>query len=259
MVLSQMGQQAISPLHMSERGWLNTMMVAGVTASFIHFDQELDKEIKPIKYRNRFIYNISPHITEMGDYYGYMTVAGIGLYSLAFHDYRAFRTSLLASQAAICAGLWIRAGKILTGRMRPGATYVDREFTEDHWFGPFAQYDKDKYFGRGIAGFDAFPSGHTGAAFAMATVFARQYRDKPAVPIFAYTIAGIVGVTRLFEHEHYVSDVFLGGIVGYLCARQVLRTEDELFPQHRVLRRMHAQVRPIYGGGIAGAGLTLRW
>lgn len=257
MFLSNMGQQAVSPFHLSERGWMNTFLVAGITGTLIHFDQELDVTFKPVKSENKWIEKVSPHITEMGDYYGYITLAAFGGYSILFHDYKAFRTGLLASQAALSAGLWVRAAKILTARMRPGATYVDREFTSDHWFGPFAQYKNSNYYGRGIAGFDAFPSGHTAAAFAMATVIAVQYRNVPVVPVFMYSLAGIVGVTRLIEHEHWASDVFLGAIAGYVCARQIVRTENKFFPKRKVLRKMHAQVAPTFGNGFGGISITL--
>jgi membrane-associated phospholipid phosphatase len=49
------------------------------------------------------------------------------------------------------------------------------------------------------------------------------------VPISAYTIATMVGVSRLSEHEHWVSDVFLGGIIGYLCGRQVVMHDRKVF------------------------------
>lgn len=255
--LHNMGKQAISPFHLSERGWMNTFLVAGVTGTLIHFDEQMDKTFKPVKDKNAFIAKVSPHLTEMGDYYGYMTLAAFGGYSILFHDYKAFRTGLLASQAAISAGLWVRMGKMLTSRMRPGATYIDREYRSDHWFGPFAQFKKSNYDGRGIAGFDAFPSGHTAAAFAMATVFAVQYKNVPVVPVAMYSLAGLVGVTRLFEHEHWASDVFLGGVVGYLCARQVLDTENTLFPHRKAFRKMAIRVNPVYGNGFGGLSITM--
>ena len=65
----------------------------------------------------------------------------------------------------------------MTGRMRPGATYNDPNFNSDHWFGPFSQFNSSYNKNRSIAAFDAFPSGHTGAIFAMATVFSEQYKE----------------------------------------------------------------------------------
>ena len=57
----------------------------------------------------------------------------------------------------------------------------------------------------------SFPSGHTSAAFATATVFQRKWGWKAGVP--AYLVATFVGVTRL-ENVHYLSDVTFGAAVG---------------------------------------------
>jgi membrane-associated phospholipid phosphatase len=32
----------------------------------------------------------------------------------------------------------------------------------------------------------------------------------------------MIGISRMTEHEHWVSDVFAGGLIGYLCGRQVI-------------------------------------
>lgn len=256
-LFNNLGQQAVSPFHLSKKGWLNTAGVAVATAVLIHYDEKIDVHFKPIKEENKWIDQVSPYVTELGDYYGYALLTGFGCYSIAFHNYKAFRTSLLASQAAITAGLWIRVGKILTGRMRPGATYTDLQYNSDHWFGPFAQFQKKYNDGRGAAAFDAIPSGHTGAAFAMATVFSEQYKNVKAVPIVMYSLAGVVGVTRLIEHEHWASDVLLGAVVGYLCGKQVMRNEKRLFPERKTsFRKIHKTFTPVFGSNYNGFRLS---
>ncbi len=222
-LIHNLGHQAVSPLHMSKRGWLNTAGIFAITSGLIAVDIRIDHFIKPIKDKNPFIRNVSPQITQLGDFYGYGLVAAFGCYSIVFHDYKAFRTSLLASQAAITAGLWVRAGKILSARMRPGATYSDLQYNSDHWFGPFGQFNPSYVKNRSAPAFDAFPSGHTAAAFAMAAVFAREYKNVRGVPLIMYSLAGIVGISRMIEHEHWASDVFLGAVTGYLCGVQVTR------------------------------------
>ena len=70
----------------------------------------------------------------------------------------------------------------------------------------------------------SFPSGHTTVAFGVATVIATEYADKPAIPIIAYTLAGLVGLSRINDNEHWASDIIfsapLGWAVGKLVARQ---------------------------------------
>lgn len=68
----------------------------------------------------------------------------------------------------------------------------------------------------------SFPSGHTTVAFAAATVYALEYKDKPWVPVFAYTAASLIGLSRLTENKHWATDVLAGAALGYLTGRQVV-------------------------------------
>ncbi len=256
--LHNLGRQATFPLRMKEKHWFIAGAATIVTLSFIHFDSDIDSRFKTVEDKNPFIKKVSPKVTDLGDVSGYVLLGGFAGYSILFHNYRAFRTSLLAAEAAIAAGIWIRIGKTLSGRMRPGQTYGDPEYKMDHWFGPFAQFQTKYNSNRGIGAFDAFPSGHTGAAFAIATVFADQYKDYSAVPITAYSLAGIVGVTRLVEHQHWASDVFLGALIGYLCGKQVVSNEKRLFGENAFSRRKvknKSTLLPANQGNIMG----LKW
>ena len=57
----------------------------------------------------------------------------------------------------------------------------------------------------------SFPSGHTSASFATATVISRKWGRKAGIP--AFLIATFVGTTRL-QNLHYLSDVTFGAAVG---------------------------------------------
>jgi membrane-associated phospholipid phosphatase len=76
--------------------------------------------------------------------------------------------------------------------------------------------------------FDAFPSGHTATAFSIAAVFASQYNETKVVPILFYSGATLVGISRLTEHEHWASDVFVGALLGYLSGKQVVNHYNKL-------------------------------
>ncbi len=232
-LIHNMGLQASSPLRMTESQSLFLMGAAGLTASLYYYDEEIDKKFKPLKDKHSWIENTSPHVTEFGDYYGYSFLALTGVYSLVSKNHKLFHTSVLASQAALSAGIWSRLGKMLTGRMRPGATYGDKEYNSDHWFGPFAEFNKAERGTRGIGAYDAFPSGHTAAAFSIATVFAGRYSDRKAVPWISYILATTVAVTRLVEHEHWASDLIPGALIGYGCGRQVVNNYFRSFPQYK--------------------------
>lgn len=65
----------------------------------------------------------------------------------------------------------------------------------------------------------SFPSGHSAGAFAVATIFAYEYRDKPIVPITAYSLASLVAISRVGARRHWLSDVFAGGSLGFMMGR----------------------------------------
>jgi membrane-associated phospholipid phosphatase len=251
--LHNLGHQAMSPFHMKENEWFIFGGCLILFATLNHYDQEIDDEIKTWKGKNKFVSNVSYNFTDLGDVYGYIFIAGFTGYSMVSHNYRGFRTGILAAKAAITSGLWIRIFKTLSGRMRPGQTYGDPEYKQDHWFGPFAQFNPQYNEHRGIGAFDAFPSGHTGAAFAIATVFAEQYKDVKAVPVVSYSLASFIAITRLIQHEHWTSDIFVGGLIGYLCAKQVVNYERKLFNMKTSSnKKVESMIFPYSEGSIYG-------
>jgi membrane-associated phospholipid phosphatase len=71
----------------------------------------------------------------------------------------------------------------------------------------------------------SFPSGHTSNAFALAAVAERHYGWKIGAP--AYLLAGVVGVSRLQQDRHWLSDVVGGATLGYLVGRTVVRVNNK--------------------------------
>jgi hypothetical protein len=71
----------------------------------------------------------------------------------------------------------------------------------------------------------SFPSGHTSNAFALAAVAERHYGWKIGVP--AYLLAGVVGVSRLQQDKHWMSDVFAGATLGYIVGRTTVRVNGK--------------------------------
>jgi membrane-associated phospholipid phosphatase len=65
----------------------------------------------------------------------------------------------------------------------------------------------------------SFPSGHTAAAFATATVLHDEFGWKVGIPAFA--MAGWVATSRVQMDRHYLSDVIAGATVGLLAGRSL--------------------------------------
>jgi membrane-associated phospholipid phosphatase len=66
-------------------------------------------------------------------------------------------------------------------------------------------------------GGSSFPSGHTSAAFALATSIALDNK-KWYIIVPAYAWAGLVGYSRIDLGVHYPSDVIAGAVVGFASA-----------------------------------------
>lgn len=77
---------------------------------------------------------------------------------------------------------------------------------------------------RPSGGEHAFPSGHTSAAFTTAGVLHRHFGWKAGVP--AYAAAGFVGLTRVRDRAHWVSDTVFGAALGVAAAWTVTRGHD---------------------------------
>jgi membrane-associated phospholipid phosphatase len=62
----------------------------------------------------------------------------------------------------------------------------------------------------------SFPSGHTSAAFSLATVLSKQY---PSLTPIWYGWAAAVGYSRIVLNRHRWDEVIVGGLLGILTAR----------------------------------------
>ncbi len=65
----------------------------------------------------------------------------------------------------------------------------------------------------------SYPSGHTSSVFTTAGVVYRHFGKRWGIP--AFIVASYVGLSRLQENKHYLSDVIAGGILGGYLGLQV--------------------------------------
>lgn len=92
--------------------------------------------------------------------------------------------------------------KFATGRDRP---YQDEDFDAVD-FKPFSAWDT------------SFPSGHTAAAFALATTLGDAI-GSPWIQGGLYVLAGATGWARIAQQKHWSSDVVAGAAVGILSGK----------------------------------------
>jgi membrane-associated phospholipid phosphatase len=66
----------------------------------------------------------------------------------------------------------------------------------------------------------SFPSGHTAQAFAAAAILSEEYGYRYKwVPYLSYGLASTVGVLRMANNKHYLSDVLVAAGIGILSTK----------------------------------------
>lgn len=234
-------QKAIwtSPFHArpSDVWWLAPLGVG--TAALIATDRETGDKIAEYPQ----LLDVSHAVSYAGEGY---TVAGAALtfyvVGRAAHNDRARETGLLSAEALVNSWIVVGVAKSIARRARPTAGE-----------------DRSKFF----VGGTSFPSGHTIQIWSVATVVAHEYHDRPAVQIAAYAIASAVGVARFTGQNHYLSDVLVGGALGYGIGRYVYRTHHldaaSAGTAAGGASRLWPSIAPEYNRKARAYGLTLSW
>lgn len=93
--------------------------------------------------------------------------------------------------------------KYAIGRSRPSADQGSTHFKPFH-------------------GGTSFPSGHATQAFVLASVIS-SHAKTPWVSVLSYSSASIVGLSRMEQRHHFLSDVVGGAIIGTLIGNTVTR------------------------------------
>jgi membrane-associated phospholipid phosphatase len=116
--------------------------------------------------------------------------------------------------------------------------------------------DEGPYHFKPLHGGLSFPSGHSTQAFAMAAVVS-EYADNPWGSVAAYGGAVLVGLARMEQRSHFVSDVVAGALIGTLSAKAVMS-------RHRTLRsdtKSHfaMSISPIWSGDSLGLLVSVKF
>ena len=188
------------------QNWIPTSIILGTTAGLVALDPAEAGYFQRTPTFRRFNTIFSGNATAIGTVVGPVSLYAVGLLR---KDSKMQRTALLAGEAVADTEILTTVLKDATKRVRP-AGFPPSGNRYDSWFessGPFWR------------GAGSFPSGHTIAAFSVATVFARRYANHRWVPYAAYGMAAIVGFSRLTLSAHFLSDVFMGGALGYSISR----------------------------------------
>lgn len=187
------------------RHWLPTLAVGGVTAGLIAADPHAAPYFRRTDDFQTFNRIFSGRATGLAT-----TLVPVSFYAIGLirRDSYQQKTSLLAGEAVVDSLILSSVIKVSTLRLRPSDLPPEGDFS-------------DTFFRRHHSIYAAsFPSGHTIAAFSVATVFARRYgKQHRWVPWVAYGAAGVIGFSRVSLQAHFPADVFLGAALGYSISR----------------------------------------
>ncbi|MBI4778053.1 phosphatase PAP2 family protein [Candidatus Desantisbacteria bacterium] len=198
----------LSPSHWDSSDWMKASLVTGITAGLYVFDEDIQKWIQ--ENRSNTSDKISRFVKPFGD--GRYTLPAIGtlyLYGYFSEDEKAQKTALLGLESFVISNIFTQTIKFAGHRHSPN--------TGD----PCNRW----------AGFStsnlSFPSNHTSSAFAIATVIASEYKDKPLIPLASYGIAALTGLSRMNDNCHWASDVFFGASIGYFAGKTIVRLHSD--------------------------------
>ena len=215
---SDLKQEFTAPFHFSLKDWRTVGAVALVGGTLFLIDEPTQRYALRVRDSSATVRNVSKYVTRFGGPYEAYILAGLGAYGFIFNNEKIKTTTLLATQAYITGAAMESFLKLLSGRQRP-YYYNPREIEAEPKFNGPLSSGKDIY-GHKIN--SSFPSGHTTVAFAVATVFAMEYKDRPLVPLISYSAATLIGLSRITENKHWITDVFFGGVLGYFTGRLVV-------------------------------------
>jgi membrane-associated phospholipid phosphatase len=210
-----MQQRAESPTHDSPRSlhWIakrDIVLLGGgmaATLALAPFDNPTAREFaEPAFQPGRRVRRIADDVAVLGGDGPFFASAFVAAAGTIVGPPELQRFALRNVEAIALATVVNGLGKGIAGRARPGvetkhAFEMGRGFHDDN--GPFV----------------SFPSGHTAAAFAMATVVSSeaQRADLSHGRVFgalAYGAATAVGIARVVQREHWLTDLPIAAVIG---------------------------------------------
>ena len=157
-------------------------------------------DINTVKKVNQWeIHNLSRGLSHSGIILPIGVPTAMGIYALVKKDHPLLKDAVYIGTSVIEALGITYAFKYTFDRQRPFEKYPDR-------IHPIEKEDSP-----------SFPSGHTAAAFSLATSLSITYPKWYVIAPSAVWACG-VGLARINQGVHYPSDVLTGALIGTGCA-----------------------------------------
>lgn len=199
---------ATAPARWERSDWLTLgASVAAVVGTGFLFDQSADDYMK--KHATPSWDRTAKALENLGGAGSVVIAGGTYLTGIALKDPEVRATGIDTMATMGVAQLLLTLPlKVAVGRSRP------EEEKGTHDFHPFH-------------GGQSFPSGHTTQAFALASVIS-EHADRTWVSCVSYGLAGLVGVARMEQRAHFMSDVVAGGLIGTFVGKSVVAFNESV-------------------------------
>ncbi len=222
---------AVAPLSYDSEDWMYVGGVVATTALLFTVDKEVRRYAQGLDKNELDDYFFID--SYMGNQYSLFLGAGIYGYGLLAGNNRVRHTGLMAMEAFVYSGAITGVFKVLFSRRRPFAGDSQLYFRPVNWL--------DNTY-------HSLPSGHTAVSFAVSTVLADAV-DSGLWKVFWYGTAAWVGAARIYHNQHWFSDVFLGGVIGYATGRFIVNRD-----KRQAFSRLKMQ--PWFGRYASGVQLS---
>lgn len=191
------------------------------------------QDIKPLRY--------------MGERYTAIAIpSALYLGGLAFGSEKVRTTGRLLFESMLLTFVVNHSTKIIAGRARPFLNQGNSDFR-------FFEMNDD---------YQSFPSGHTAAAFTIATVLSDRINNVFASTAL-YLLAAGTATQRIIQDRHWFSDVVIGAMVCTLCSKAVLSASEReafwVYSNTNADSTLHYRLSPGYGFNGLSLNFTMTW
>ncbi len=197
-----------SPLSWDRPTWVRVLTTTGIIAGITCNEERIQEWVQ--SKRGETSNRISRIVKPVGDIDYTLPALALFYTCGVIADREEFKSmALVALQSTIVTGAFTESLKYLTHKHRPASGDLNSII----WDGPSTKKQNL-----------SFPSGHAAHSFAVATVFANQYRDRKIIPFVAYSLALTCSASRINDNQHWATDVISGALIGHLVASSIFNS-----------------------------------
>lgn len=235
LLLEDTGHVISAPTRWDRSDWMTAgVSAAAVLGTALLLDHSADQFMT--KHTNASWDRRAKAIQNLGDTPSVLIAGGTYLAGVAFKDPEVRATGIDTMVTMGIAQLLLTIPlKVVVGRSRPSAEQGTHDFHP-------------------LNGGQSFPSGHTTQAFALAAVIS-EHADRPWVSCLSYGLAGLVGLSRVEQRQHFMSDVVAAGLIGTFVGKSVVGYNQSLRADSR--SKVSMSFAPIVQPGGFGISLAM--